>query len=91
MIITKSCNTCEHNSPRDNHCISCVWDKDKGGNTKWENLIVDEVIKQMQKYGKWVNGVCDNCKYDWGKDAPIASVPNYCPNCGAKMESEDKE
>ncbi len=58
---------------------------------EWENLIVDEVIKQMQKYGKWVNGVCDNCKYDWGKDAPIASVPNYCPNCGAKMESEDKE
>ena len=35
MIITKTCNTCEH-YPNDKHCIGCVWDKSKGENTKWE-------------------------------------------------------
>lgn len=39
-----------------------------------------------QKIGHWNYGVCSNCNYDWGNDAPIASVPNYCPNCGARME-----
>ena len=33
MIITKTCNTCEH-FPNDKHCVGCVWDK--GENTKWE-------------------------------------------------------
>ena len=32
--------------------------------------------------GEWKNGICDKCGYDWGKAAPIASVPNFCPNCG---------
>lgn len=35
--------------------------------------------------GHWVLGLCDNCGYDWNKDAPIASVPNFCPNCGFRM------
>ena len=35
MIITKTCNTCEH-YPNDKHCIGCVWDKSKGENSKWE-------------------------------------------------------
>lgn len=35
MIITKTCNTCEH-YPNDKHCIGCEWDKSKGENTKWE-------------------------------------------------------
>lgn len=47
-------------------------------------------VKPQEKSGKWVNGVCDNCKYDWGKDAPIASVPKYCPNCGAKMQEVEE-
>lgn len=51
-----------------------------------------EALEQEQKTGHWILGICDNCGYDWGKDAPIASVPNFCPNCGARMaESEDKE
>ena len=35
MIITKTCNTCEH-YPNDKHCIGCEWDKSKRENTKWE-------------------------------------------------------
>lgn len=35
MIITKTCNTCEH-FPNDKHCIGCEWDKSKGENSKWE-------------------------------------------------------
>lgn len=42
-----------------------------------------------RKVGKWNQGRCSECGYDWGKDAPIASVPNYCPNCGAPMENAD--
>ena len=43
---------------------------------------------EWQKKPHWNHGVCDNCGYDWGKDAPIASVPNFCPNCGCPMEIE---
>ena len=41
-----------------------------------------------EKKTHWNHGVCDNCGYDWGKDAPIASVPNFCPNCGSPMKIE---
>ena len=52
MIITKTCNTCEH-YPNDKHCIGCVWDKSKRENTKWElkeNPIVIErkVLDEIQ-------------------------------------------
>ena len=51
MIITKTCNDCEH-FPNDHHCIGCVWDKSKRENTKWElkkNPIVIErkVLEQI--------------------------------------------
>ena len=35
MITTKTCSTCEH-FPNDHYCVGCVWDEDKGENTKWE-------------------------------------------------------
>ena len=40
-------------------------------------------------HGKWIKGVCNKCGFDWGKVAPIAGVPNYCPNCGVKMERRE--
>ena len=45
--------------------------------------------KQLgQKRGQWKQGYCSECGYNWGKDAPVASVPNFCPNCGAIMKGE---
>lgn len=51
MIITKTCNTCEHYH-NDKHCIGCNWDKSKRENSKWElkkNPIVIErkVLEQI--------------------------------------------
>jgi len=40
-------------------------------------------IGHFDESGKWYE--CDQCHTDWG-----GSV-NYCPNCGAKMGSEDKK
>ena len=37
-------------------------------------------------HGKWKQGYCSKCGYNWGNDVPIASVPNYCPDCGARMD-----
>jgi len=45
MIITKTCNTCEH-SPNDQHCVGCEWDKSKGENSKWELLKNPIVIER---------------------------------------------
>ena len=45
MITTKTCSTCEH-FPNDHHCVGCVWDEDKGENTKWELKINPIVIER---------------------------------------------
>ena len=42
-----------------------------------------------RKKGKWKQGYCSECRYNWSKDAPIANVPNFCPNCGADMREEE--
>lgn len=61
------------------------------------NLTCEDVIKEFllsadvveRKNGKWKQGYCSECGYNWGNDAPVASVPNYCPNCGARMFDKD--
>ena len=37
-----------------------------------------------RRKGRWRKGGCE-CGYYWAKDAPISSVPNFCPQCGADM------
>lgn len=48
------------------------------------------------RYGRWVNkkggffefAACSLC----GEEAPTAGItPNYCPNCGAKMDLEEEQ
>lgn len=61
-----------------------------------ENHIVPPVTPTRKK-GKWINGdpICPCCGENKFKDldADIWAdwKPKFCPNCGAKMESEDKE
>ena len=43
------------------------------------------------KRATWLQGVCMNCRFDWSTVAPIANVPNYCPNCGADMRGDFDE
>ena len=47
-------------------------------------------VQPERKKGKWRKGVCE-CGYDWAKDAPISSVPNFCPQCGTDMRGESDE
>ena len=60
---------------------------------KWD--IVRGIIEHLpaaqpeRRRGKWNHGLCSVCGYDWGKDAPIANVPLFCPNCGADMKGEE--
>lgn len=44
-----------------------------------------------RKKGKWKQGYCSECRYNWSKDAPIANVPNFCPNCGADMRGTNEK
>jgi hypothetical protein len=62
-----------------------------------------EVIEKLpsvtptRKKGKWIaksfhEVYCDNCKFDFDiMTNEFIDKMKYCPNCGAKMESEDKE
>ena len=57
-----------------------------------------ELPSVTQKSGKWIithlsnMAYCSECDYLF-KDIPASMVEHFkhCPNCGAKMESEDKE
>ena len=63
-----------------------VWDE-SGKRTADEFEIIINRLPSAQperRKGRWRKGVCE-CGYDWAKDAPISSVPNFCPQCGADM------
>lgn len=57
------------------------------------NKLTKAISEQEPKTGRWIEHFddsgkwyeCDQCHTDWG--GPV----NYCPNCGAKMESEVSE
>ena len=65
---------------------------------KW----IDEIPSVTQKSGKWIemDGYdgdvyydCSECGESWTtiEGTPWDNGMKYCPNCGAKMESEDGE
>lgn len=60
------------------------------GSFIWQKQICNDCFTKIflveRKKGKWNHGLCSVCGYDWGKDAPIANVPSFCPNCGTRME-----
>lgn len=64
---------------------------DNMGYSKLADAVMDEnrfpPAQPEQRKGRWRMGVCE-CGYDWAKDAPISSVPNFCPQCGADMREK---
>ena len=57
---------------------SCYWA------AEYMKLIPAADVRPVVR-GKWKLGVCQTCFFDWHEVAPLASVPNFCPNCGANM------
>ena len=60
--------------------------------------LLRELPSVTQKSGKWINDkndlpICSRCGYipPYNHAIDDYEYSNYCPNCGAKMESEDKE
>ena len=88
MIITKTCNTCEH-FPNDKHCVGCVWDK--GENTKWElkknpivieRAVLDKIKAEIEQIE--INGhIRDVECFRAGIDTTLNVINKY------KMESEE--
>ena len=80
MIITKTCNTCEH-SPNDQHCVGCEWDKSKGENSKWELLknpivieraVLDKIRAEIEQLATKYNP--PKTPYDGGYTMAIVDV-----------------
>ena len=71
----------------------CMGEGDEGIYTIVENL---PFVTPQPKTGHWIDTgepneiwderyICSECKSD------VVGSANYCPTCGARMESEDKE
>ena len=58
----------------------------------WARIDALPSVTPKQKRGKWINGYCSEC----GKHAPFWAMAStyykssYCPNCGAKMDEDEK-
>lgn len=60
-------------------------------------LAHEEALMQEPRKGHWILTVedwnrweCSECGYTKRTDIHVGLGYNYCPNCGIKMESEDK-
>ena len=74
-------------------CDDCIYFADGKGSEKCDSCELTGTNKPSRRKGHWIkhpNGiyahlVCDKCL----SNAPYDIKTNYCPNCGAEMESEE--
>jgi len=69
--------TLKENPWRDNPHIDAITDA------------IDDLpsVTPQQKMGKWVDDKCSEC--GWEHTGDEESLTAFCPNCGARMESEE--
>ena len=87
-------------------CLECDFDITGKENMKtvvnYINSAHDKIVnlprvKQEPKTGKWISTETKGvryafwCRYKCSLCGGLSDHTNFCPNCGAKMESEDKE
>lgn len=85
----ESCLDCVHASDSEEICTmrKCV---------HAIKFLYDCYEKAERKTGKWISKamwyVCSECNMDFDSEIAFVcdgSLPDYCPNCGAKMEVQD--
>ena len=77
---------------------------DKADQKVFENILIDAPTADVVevRHGKWKIKqddfyceymMCSCCKEEFYPDDAdtVDTTPNYCPNCGAKMDGERKE
>ena len=62
------------------------------GTNEAVNMAIEALKAEPVRHGRWINHLCEDgatdgifcsqCDYEIDRD----SRPNYCPNCGAKMQ-----
>ena len=86
-----TCNDCLHNDA----CIDMlqalgfIADGDGYFADRRCNTFKDKNRYVELKHGRWDAGCCTVCGCDWGKIAPIAPEPNFCPDCGANINKNN--
>ena len=84
----KGCNLKRLETMLENGKLDCMMNENRGINTSAD---VEPV-----RHGRWDGDTCTSCNLpwnynmtqnaqDWGYFDPM---PDYCPNCGAKMDKE---
>ena len=69
--------------------------KDLGDLAEVIDYLVVEANKEIVRHGEWKSlpfgmRICSECNYLIGRKKRF-SKPNYCPNCGAKMDRGKEE
>ena len=59
--------------------------------------MIDELLEQEPKTGHWIENTYESSREFWDRTTECSEcgyklcggMPNYCPNCGARMEVDE--